>query len=326
MAQQPLISIIVPAYNVSNYLDSCVESIEALTFQDFEVILVDDGSTDGTGKLCDAWADRDPRIQVVHQKNQGLSGARNTGIDRARGTWLLFVDSDDRVQPDLASVLLDTAEKQASDLVLCGYNRIDEQGRYLSSRSFDANLSGGLDNLVRLILEDTLNPSAWAKLFNRRLFTNIRFAPGKKFEDAFLWADVLRVVPQLSFACVSECLYDYRQNQAGLMRTYDDEREADLIVAWDAVCDAYRQRYDGTGLEELTFRWAYVRFLYLDRASLHGRDLASPLCINAIEALKSSRREILSSPLFTRQRKLTLVLLIISPRLYAWAVRRPGRD
>ena len=118
-----MLSVIVPVYNVQKYLDQCVESVLKQTYTDFEVILVDDGSTDNSGKMCDDWAQKDDRIKVVHQKNQGLSGARNTGIDTSEGEYLVFVDSDDLIAENMFSTLMPMMTDENLDAVWCTFNR-----------------------------------------------------------------------------------------------------------------------------------------------------------------------------------------------------------
>ena len=126
--EKPLLSIIVPVYKVENYLQKCIDSILAQTFTDFELILVEDGSLDGCPALCDAAAAKDARIRVLHQKNGGLSAARNAGLDVARGEWIGFVDSDDYIAPEMYETLYKAVQSTGADLALCDYAAVDEAG------------------------------------------------------------------------------------------------------------------------------------------------------------------------------------------------------
>ena len=126
--EKPLLSIIVPVYKVENYLQKCIDSILAQTFTDFELILVEDGSPDGCPALCDAAAAKDARIRVLHQKNGGLSAARNAGLDVARGEWIGFVDSDDYIAPEMYETLYKAVQSTGADLALCDYAAVDEAG------------------------------------------------------------------------------------------------------------------------------------------------------------------------------------------------------
>ena len=121
MTSQPLISVIVPVYNVERYLDQCLESIVGQSYPHLEILVVDDGSTDASGDKCDRWAERDDRISVIHQPNGGLSAARNTALDAMTGEWVIMVDSDDIMHRDAAAVLLDTIQRQQADMVIGDY-------------------------------------------------------------------------------------------------------------------------------------------------------------------------------------------------------------
>lgn len=137
----PLLSIIVPVYKVENYLPKCIDSILAQTFTDFELILVEDGSPDNCPALCDAAAEKDARVRVIHQKNGGLSAARNAGLDAARGAWVGFVDSDDYIAPEMYEVLYQAVQSTGADLALCDYAEVDEAGA--PCQSMHVSLSEG---------------------------------------------------------------------------------------------------------------------------------------------------------------------------------------
>lgn len=127
----PELSIIVPVYKVEKYLPKCIDSILAQTFRDFELILIDDGSPDNCGAICDEYAARDSRIKVIHQKNTGVSAARNAGLDIASGTYLGFVDSDDWIEPEMYATMIATAKEKQVDVVVCGLRYVDEEGTLL---------------------------------------------------------------------------------------------------------------------------------------------------------------------------------------------------
>ena len=125
---EPTISIIVPVYKTEAYLEKCVDSILAQTFRDFELLLIDDGSPDNCPALCEEAAARDPRIRVIHQKNAGLSAARNTGVEAARGEWIGFVDSDDSIAPEMYETLLTYAQRDGAQIAVCDYLLVTEAG------------------------------------------------------------------------------------------------------------------------------------------------------------------------------------------------------
>lgn len=183
----PQISVIVPVYKVEAYLPACVESVLAQSFSDFELILVDDGSPDGCGTLCDAYAARDPRIRVIHQPNGGLSAARNAGMDIAAGRYLTFIDSDDYVAPDYLELLYRNAEGSGAELAVCR-TRLFRDGQAPaaapSAAEADSKLLSGREAVVLLYRGDDAVPvNAWGKLYRRELIADLRFPVGKLHED-----------------------------------------------------------------------------------------------------------------------------------------------
>lgn len=180
----PVVSIIVPVYNVEKYLEKCIESILAQTYEQLEVILVDDGSPDRCGEICEQYAKKDSRITVLHQKNRGLSAARNAGIMQASGEYLLFVDSDDYIVAELAEKTVRMAESVKADIVIFDYVAVEEEtGREDRSRfKLEKNEVFSLKEQPKALL---VPPSAWNKLYRRELFlkTCMRYPEGRHYED-----------------------------------------------------------------------------------------------------------------------------------------------
>jgi glycosyltransferase involved in cell wall biosynthesis len=168
----PVISIIVPVYKVEPYLRKCIDSIIAQTFTDFECILIDDGSPDNCSAICDEYAVRDNRIIVIHQKNRGVSAARNAGLDIAHGEWIGFVDSDDWCDPGMFEFLLRNAEKHQADISMCGYRTITEENKIGSvPRKCPDLLMNSREALLKLFSEGFFAAVSWNKLVNKKLFT-----------------------------------------------------------------------------------------------------------------------------------------------------------
>lgn len=179
------LSIIIPIYNVAEYLDNTVRSVLAQTFQDFELILVDDGSTDGSGDICDRFAQADSRIRVIHQKNAGVSAARNTGLDAAQGEFIGWVDSDDLIEPDMYAHLLALAEKYDAQIVQCEHDRLDSLNG--SPRTGAVTVLDGPAFVRRIFTKQggryTNQVALWSKIYKKELFDGIRFPVGQTFED-----------------------------------------------------------------------------------------------------------------------------------------------
>lgn len=226
------ISVVVPVYKVEAYLDRCVDSILAQTFSDFELILVDDGSPDNCGVLCDAYAAKDSRIHVIHQTNGGLSAARNAGIDwvfaNSASQWIAFVDSDDWVHPEYLRLLYDAVKATGYKISACGFFRTageafpDLRGAEVLQLSAD-----------EYYCEDKASQGvtvvAWNKLYHRSLFETIRYPVGKLHEDEFTTYKMVYAAG--SVAVVREELYAYFQNAQGIMLSKWKPARLDVLEA-----------------------------------------------------------------------------------------------
>ncbi|SMP47318.1 glycosyltransferase family 2 protein [Fibrobacter sp. UWB10] len=226
-----LVSVVVPVYKVERYLENCIKSILNQSFKDFELILVDDGSPDNCGELCDFFARKDPRIRVVHQKNGGLSKARNSGIDIATGDYLTFIDSDDFVFPNYLEILVKTSVAYGADLSVCGYCRCKEND---SMKTIEESLH----NSVELFHDDKMNvffttkkigTTAWGKLYKKKLFKHLRFPIGRYNEDAFT---TYLTIHEANLICVCSYIgYVYRENEQSIMNESYSMRKMDSVDA-----------------------------------------------------------------------------------------------
>jgi len=166
------ISIIIPVYNVESFLRKCIDSILKQTYVNFECILIDDGSTDNCPVICDEYATKDPRVIVIHQKNSGVSSARNAGLSIARGEWIGFVDSDDWCDSDMFDFLLENGKKHEADISMCGYRMVSEAGDKIVSTSekHPFLIMNSRKSTKQLLLNRFIKGYSWNKLFRRRLF------------------------------------------------------------------------------------------------------------------------------------------------------------
>ena len=225
-----MISVIVPVYKVEAYLDKCVQSIVDQTYKNLEIILVDDGSPDRCGELCDAWAAKDGRIRVVHKKNGGLSDARNAGMAIATGEYMGFIDSDDYIAPDMYRLLLERLTADDSDIAACGVEMIFEDG--MPPRMLTPAGCHVLDNgraIEAVVREGLLLEPVWYKLYKTDLIRDISFAVGKCHEDVFWsWQAVARAKKVSIFD--APCYY-YLQRSGSIMGEKFSEKRLDAIEA-----------------------------------------------------------------------------------------------
>ncbi|WP_051192307.1 glycosyltransferase family 2 protein [Butyrivibrio sp. VCB2001] len=212
----PLISVIVPVYNVEKYLVECIESILAQTYSSFELLLVDDGSKDKSGEICDEYKDKDGRIRVFHKENGGLSSARNKGIDEAKGDLFCFIDSDDTISIDYLMKLYTAITENQADMAICDIDapklsKVDLVYQGNDSMTSDEAKIWLYDNRMR---EYVLMVVAWNKLYKKALFDDVRYPVGRIHEDEFVIGPILRKCSKISF--VKEKLYNYRDNDSGI--------------------------------------------------------------------------------------------------------------
>lgn len=315
---KPIISVIVPVYRVEPYLRKCIDSIRAQTFRDLEIILVDDGSGDRCGQICDEYAQKDSRIRVIHKENGGLSSARNTGISVARGEYLGFVDSDDWIDPDMFAFLYRNCVKEAAGISVCGI--YEHTGRNIRIHSSpDAYCTRSAHEAVCSVLQpDHVRMFVWNKLFRRDLFSQLRFPEGRIYEDAFVIVRLMEAAERVAVDLSPK--YHYLQRAGSI--THSDYRPAMLDLA-DAHQSNYRyvlEKYPdlAPAAKSLCLR-AYFRIL--DAMLMSSGPVDAEKKNACIQYLRSSKKEILRDPFFTGSRKLALKALCIHVSIYRLLLR-----
>lgn len=208
-AAKPLISIVVPIYNVEKYLRACIDSILVQTYRNLEIILVDDGSPDGCSTICDEYKEKDQRIIVIHQKNRGLSGARNAGIDIAKGQYIGFVDSDDTIEPRMFEVLWNNIQSSGAGISICGRKIVDEKGNMFNKKYTrqEQIVLDGKEAIIEMNSHRSFDMAAWDKLYDIELWEDIRYPEGKLSEDFFVIYQLLDKAKKVVWT--PEPLYKY---------------------------------------------------------------------------------------------------------------------
>lgn len=262
-----LISVIVPVYKVEKYLKKCVNSILTQTYSKLEIILVDDGSPDNCGVLCDEYALKDDRIKVIHQENKGLSAARNTGIDASHGDYLCFVDSDDLVTPDYCQVLYDLLKDNDYDFSVCGVCRFEDGDNPILKMT-------DLNNKVwksKEFLKEQVNKNSefgvWNKLYRRSVFSKMRFAEGRLNEDV-IWSADLAVNTTNCIETKSQH-YCYRQRNSGIVGKQSEKGSVDFLYAGDylikTVKDLCPEILEDCLYYAISYPWTFVDKIYVQR-------------------------------------------------------------
>ncbi len=239
------ISIVVPVYKVEKYLQRCVDSVLNQSYSDFQFLLVDDGSPDNCGKICDEYAKKDSRVFVIHQNNGGLSAARNTGInwfyEQNNSDYITFLDSDDWVHPDYLKILMDGITNNNVILSVCNYTRVTDIIPHEKFNNVEYELTFPEDFLVNHSWQYNY---AWGKLYHKSLFEDVRYPVGKNFEDAFTTYKLLHKCDKISYVDIP--LYYYLINEQGISRSPWKPSE---LVIFDAMQEQM-QFYKEKGLQK----------------------------------------------------------------------------
>lgn len=231
-----LISVIVPIYNVENYLDKCIESICAQKYQKLQIILVDDGSQDRCGEICEQWKERDARIQVLHKENGGLSDARNAGMAVAKGEYIGFVDSDDWIEENMYLELLKLLNTYKADIAICNKREIfSDKYEREHENAEEISVWNQKQAMRELVKNEKISSHVWNKLYKRELFDGIQFEVGKAYEDVYIMHEIFGHAKTV--VNTSKKYYNYLQRSTSILGDMNLRKQIDLY--W-----GYRRRYD----------------------------------------------------------------------------------
>lgn len=314
----PLISILVPVYNSEKYLAQCLDSIINQKYKHLEIIVVDDGSTDKSGEICDEYADQNPRIKVFHQKNKGISTTRNILLSYATGDYIGFVDSDDTISPDMYSDMLYVAQTTGADMVVCNFTHTSNDGSpvdtevcipfnegYVSAEKYIDKISGGNCGALSIV---------WNKLYKRYLFENITYPSGKIHEDDATIHKICHACNKIYYT--PNIYYFYNSNPSSIM---NKKFNIGRLDSTDAILDRieFLKKY---GYSEMTVHNCEVflidDFLYsirkLDKKSKSDRTAIK----NKLKLIKPYCKELLKSKHTDRKNKTVIRLLCFNPFIF----------
>lgn len=240
----PLITVIIPVYRVENYLPACVAGVRAQTYPNLEILLVDDGSPDRCGAICDDLARQDPRIRVIHKENGGLSDARNAGIAAAKGDWISFVDGDDTIAPPYLETLYEMTQLPEKPLITSvRLLTVDENGQSIGlvSRETSVRVFSRTEALRAVCYNRELTNSACGKLFHKSLFADIRFPKGKLYEDLGVFYRLAAKSPAVAASGVQ--FYHYLQRTDSIMHARFSPRHLDALHFTEEMLAFYRKSF-----------------------------------------------------------------------------------
>lgn len=314
MKTPPLISLIIPIYNSAKYLPACLNSVFNQTYQNLEIILIDDGSTDDSPQIIKKYSQKDSRIKTFHQKNQGLSGARNSGLKIATGEYVTFVDSDDQITPQMIENLVKTLQTTQADISVCSFKELFPSGKTVGfSRHHPPKVFDTATALQAMLKEQGFMVSSTMKLFPTKYFKTIKFPDGKLHEDVGTTYKLFFKATKIAFTPNEDYLYIHHDDSI-INKTFDD-RKFDLIELTDQMCDAIDAKF--TKLKHVTReRRIRARFSLLRQIPLNH-----PRKQELLNYLKTHQKYITQNPEATQKDKLALKLVLFSPKLFQLAYK-----
>ncbi len=312
--KEPLtVSVVIPVYNVEAYLPQCIESVVGQTYRDIEIILVDDGSTDGSGKICDEYAARDSRIQVIHTENRGLSAARNKGVETSRSDYLSFLDSDDWMEPNAIETLLDTAMRFDADVVVSRFCR-EFIGRSEQLKTdFKEIRTLKNEEILSVFSTGEMTNLTWNKLYRSNRFQPYSFPEGRTYEDvSIIW----KIMKDLSdsdgtVVVIPDVLFHYRMQKSSIVHTPSMKNAVDNWTAHQEKFNGlpnYHKHFfpDNIGSISKMLR-------YYSAFSKSEKKAAKPVVKEMRKFSKTYFYEIMRGDYFKRTKLVCFISLFISP-------------
>ena len=268
-----MIDIIIPVYNVEKYLKKCINSVLHQTYKNYQIILIDDGSTDSSGKICDEYANRFAQITVKHQPNGGLSAARNTGLSMSSSQYIMFIDSDDWIEPNTLEILFQKLTQNKADIVCCGFFfQFENYQKTWHKNTSDKNyIYNSQEAIKTFFLRKKIGAAAWGKLYNRKLFENVSYPVGEIHEDIAIIIQLLSKASTIIYCPIP--LWHYRQQEGSLSRNIYSKKNYVLynhLISLSSILKKYpnlQEEYEGyfyVGIKSLLslFKTNEVRIKY----------------------------------------------------------------
>lgn len=318
MQGNKLVSVIIAAYNIEDYLPRCMDSLLAQTYRPMEIILVDDGSTDRTAAICDRYENEYEWVKVIHRKNGGLSAARNSGLNIAQGDFIGYVDGDDWIEPEMYEAMVNACIETGAQIAACNYREIGEGGEEVhpSGRRLELNMREAMDLFINGNSQPCIYNSVWSKLYDRETIKDLRFVEGKSSEDIMYttWA----IAKAQKCVLIDEAYYNYVVDRSGSIMNVKlaERRFQDEIPFWkEQIGYLY-----GLGEQELARKASY-RFYrrlldyYLDFRKKKMKDAAKRL-IGILRDEKDEVKKIYQNDFIPLGDKVRMKLALVTPSGY----------
>ena len=314
----PKISIIIPVYNVKKYLVACLGSVLAQNYEDFEVIIIDDGSTDGSSEICDRYAKRHKNISVKHQKNHGLSHARNEGIKRATGEYIMFLDSDDEITPDCLTYLYNLNRRYRTKLSISPINEVYHSHIKNQGAGYKEKVLDTKECLARMLNEEGFTLVAYAKLYHKDLLKDVRFPEGLIHEDVATTYKLIMKCKKIAYG--NQPKYNYYIHKDSITNQKFSQEKMPLIGITDAMCDdidfVFPDLKDITDLRRVHSRFSILRQMTQAKNLTPAQQEAKK---SIIHYLKTHRHVVLANSQSTFRDRLAMQALLIGEPFFKFA-------
>lgn len=324
---QPLISVIVPVYNVEPYINKCIDSILSQTYKNLEVILVDDGSPDNCPKICDDYASIDNRVKVIHQKNAGLSVARNNALNICQGEYISFVDSDDWIEENLFEIAIGKMQENSVDIVSFSAHIVENDivvGQEFVSFPQETLMSARA--ATEEILKDTISSQVWLRLYSRKCWSGIEFPKGRFYEDIATTYKCFELASN-GVCFIPDTLYYYRHNSEGISLSFNPEKVYHIFLGFKEHYEYAKNNFKEAEL--CCFEKAVLFALNAYNNFLNNYNCDYDKSLKEIRSwISTNKSDIMRCKRITLHRKCSVLLLACSKHLYKtiYALHRKLKD
>lgn len=308
----PLVSVIVPVYNVKEYLDACIASICRQIYKKIEILIVDDGSTDGSEMICDSYLIQDSRIKVIHKENGGLSDARNVGISNASGEYICFVDSDDLVSENYVRSMLEQCEENNADMAVMDAILFEDRLPKVKNSWYETEIWTEKECIREMLLTDKCGHAACGKLFKREMWRNFRFPKGQIYED---YSTIYKVVAQgCKVIYINVPMYFYRKRSGSIMNSVVNEKKLSILDVSQEVTQFICEYSDDLRTYAI-YRQLVIYMKALDEIIEYDSKKWTEYQMRIVETVKKNK-EIMDCPFVRKSDKLKMKALLINEKFF----------
>jgi len=300
-----LISVIIPAFNVEKYIHRCMESLIKQTYSHLEILLVDDGSTDETGNICDKYAQKDNRIKVIHKKNGGQSEARNYALDIANGKYITFLDSDDYISEDYIEYLYNLLKNNNADISVCGVQIVNFVNKEYKTAQTEVKIYTTEEAFENLLYSEGIEVGVCAKLFPKEYFDDIRFPVGEKYEDIAIIALLMNKTTKIAYG--NQRCYFYYTRQGSTSKSGFYKGELDYIKNVNFMLEFIKQHYPD--IEDAVLRYKIYSYFRILRILLFSKNKNNQIQTQMIKNIKKDDKTVYKNPKTPKRDKIAIITL-----------------